>query len=90
MSNNNKNALCFPLCEEKIEMVETDRIVITDKKYFGTLEKSYPLYYDKFLRTSTVKNRKEGGRWAVLLNVSIYLLTTRVLSKNSSLKICRH
>ena len=75
MSNNNKNALCFPLCEEKIEMVETDRIVITDKKYFGTLEKSYPLYYDKFLRTSTVKNRKEGGRWAVLLNVSIYLST---------------
>ena len=73
MSNNNKNALCFPLCEEKIEMVETDRIVITDKKYFGTLEKSYPLYYDKFLRTSTVKNRREGGRWAVLLNVSIYL-----------------
>ena len=75
MSNNNKNALCFPLCEEKIEMVETDRIVITDKKYFGTLEKSYPLYYDKFLRTSTVKNRREGGRWAVLLNVSIYLST---------------
>ena len=90
MSNNNKNALCFPLCEEKIEMVETDRIVITDKKYFGTLEKSYPLYYDKFLRTSTVKNRREGGRWAVLLNVSIYLLTTILLSKNSSLKICRH
>ena len=57
-------------------MVETDRIVITDKKYFGTLEKSYPLYYDKFLRTSTVKNRREGGRWAaVLLNVSIYLST---------------
>ena len=75
MSNNNKNALCFPLCEEKIEMVETDRIVITDKKYFGTLEKSYPLYYDKFLRTSTVKNRRERGRWAVLLNVSIYLST---------------
>ena len=59
MSNNNKNALCFPLCEEKIEMVETDRIVITDKKYFGTLEKSYLLYHDKFLRTSTVKNRRE-------------------------------
>ena len=90
MSNNNKNALCFPLCEEKIEMVETDRIVITDKKYFGTLEKSYPLYYDKFLRTSTLKNRREVGGQFFSTYLSIYLLTTRVLSKNSSLKICRH
>ena len=65
----------FLYVKKRKEMVETDRIVITDKKYFGTLEKSYPLYYDKFLRTSTVKNRREGGRWAVLLNVSIYLST---------------
>ena len=64
----------FLYVKKRKEMVETDRIVITDKKYFGTLEKSYPLYYDKFLRTSTLKNRREVGGQFFSTYLSIYLL----------------